>query len=160
VRAPTLAVILGLTIAAAAAAHDFRAGDIVIDHPWADPVIAGQPVGAAYMTIRNEGSAPERILGARTDVAERVELHAMTMVDGAMRMTPLETIEAPPGEEVVFAPGGAHLMLIGPNRAFAAGERFAMTLVLETAGEVEVEVHVQAPRAPSGESQDHDGHAP
>ncbi|NIR58361.1 MAG: copper chaperone PCu(A)C, partial [Gammaproteobacteria bacterium] len=126
-RMLTLATVIPLAFAASATAQDVRVGDIVIDHAWADPAVAGQPMAAGYLTIRNEGETADRIVAARTDVAERVEFHAMRMADGGMRMTPLETVEAPPGGEVVFAPGGAHLMLFGLTRGLAVGESFTMT---------------------------------
>jgi copper(I)-binding protein len=158
-RMLALAAALALTVAAGASAQEYRVGDIVIDHPWAEPVIAGQAVAPAYLTIRNEGRTADRILAARTDVAERVEFHAMRSVEGAMRMTPLETVEVRPGEETSFAPGGAHVMLIAPRRSLASGDRFAMTLELETAGEATIEFVVQT-RGDAASADHGSRHAP
>jgi len=48
------------------AAHDFRAGDLVIDHPWTRAVGASAPTAAGYMVIRNTGAAPDRLVAAET----------------------------------------------------------------------------------------------
>ncbi len=39
------------------AAHDFRAGELAIDHPWTRAVGTSAPTAAGYMVIRNTGSA-------------------------------------------------------------------------------------------------------
>ena len=138
------------------AAHDFRAGDLAIGHPWTRAVAARAPTAAGYMTIRNAGSAPDRLLGAETPQAGRVELHEMSMTDGIMRMRPVPGgIALPPGQEVRLAPGGLHLMLIGPQGDFAQGARVPLTLVFERAGRVEVELAVEAAGA---RGSGHDGH--
>ena len=138
------------------AAHDFRAGDLAIGHPWTRAVAARAPTAAGYMTIRNAGSAPDRLLGAETPQAGRVELHEMSMTDGIMRMRPVPGgIALPPGQEVRLAPGGLHLMLIGPQGEFAQGARVPLALAFERAGRVEVELAVEAAGA---RGSGHDGH--
>ena len=53
----TLALALG---AAPALAQEFKAGDIVIEKPWARATPKGAEVGGAYMTIENKGAMPDR----------------------------------------------------------------------------------------------------
>lgn len=137
------ATALALATAGGAFAHDFRVGDLVVDHPWASPVVTGQNVGGAFLAIRNEGETADRLVGARTDVADAVEFHAMVETDGVMSMTPLEAVESAPGETVEFAPGGAHFMLIGLNRPLGMNDHFDMTLEFENAGEVEVTFNIE-----------------
>ena len=65
---------LTLTLLAAFAAggarpHDFKAGDLVIDHPYAVPTVDGARTGAVYFrTLRNNGRLPDqsRQLAVRT----------------------------------------------------------------------------------------------
>ena len=158
------ASVLALAASGAAFAHDFRVGDLVVDHPWASPAVTGQNVGGAFLAIRNEGETADRLIAARTDVAETVEFHAMVETDGVMSMTPLEAVEAAPGETVEFAPGGAHFMLIGLNRPLGMEDHFAMTLEFENAGEVEVTFNIEtmamhmAPDAEAAGADAHDAH--
>ena len=126
-------------------AHDFRAGDLAIDHPWTRAVGAAAPTAAGYMVIRNTGAAPDRLVSAETPRAARVEMHAMSVTDGIMRMRPIDGgIALPPGGEVRFAPGSLHLMLIGPQGGFEQGARVPVTLVFERAGRITVELAVDA----------------
>lgn len=139
-----------------AAAHEFRAGDLVIGHPWTRAVAARAPTAAGYTTIRNGGSAADRLVGAETPQAGKVELHEMSLADGIMRMRPIpDGIAIPPGQEVRLATGGQHLMLVGPQGGFTQGARVPLTLVFERAGRVDVELAVEAAGA---RGTGHDGH--
>ena len=139
-----------------ATAHDFRAGDLQIGHPWTRAVAASAPTAAGYMTIRNAGAAADRLIGSEAPQASKVEMHEMSLTDGIMRMRPIPGgIAIPPGQEVRLAPGGQHLMLIGPQGGFTQGARVLLTLVFERAGRVDVELAVEAAGA---RGSGHDGH--
>ena len=60
--------------AAPALAQEFKAGDIVIEKPWARATPKGAEVAGAYMTIQNNGAAPDRLTGGSADFAT-VEIH-------------------------------------------------------------------------------------
>lgn len=138
------------------AAHGYQAGDLSIGHPWTRAVGAHAPAAAGYLVIRNTGTVPDRLVAAETPRARRIELHEMTMTDGIMRMRPIAGgILIPPGQEVTLAPGGLHLMIIGPDGSFRQGERIPATLMFERAGRVEVEFAVEAAGA---RGSGHDGH--
>lgn len=103
--------------------------------------------GAAYMTIRNGGAEPDRLVAGETAVAEVVEIHEIVEQEGVMEMRPLaEGLEVPAGGEVLLEPGGYHVMLIGLTEDLRNGMTFDLTLRFETAGEVVVPVRVR-PRA-------------
>lgn len=139
-----------------ATAHEFRAGDLQIDHPWTRAVAARAPTAAGYMTIRNGGAVADRLISAETPQAGRVELHEMSLNDGIMRMRPIPGgIVIAPGQEVRLAPGGQHLMLVGPQGGFTQGGRVPLTLVFERAGRVDVVLAVEAAGA---RGTGHDGH--
>src|SRR5689334_7323517 len=99
--------------ALAALAHDYKAGAITINHPWARATPQGATVGAGYFTLTNTGTAPDRLIGASAAAAGHVELHAMSMVDGVMRMRPVKDgVELKPGQTVEFKSNAFHLMLV------------------------------------------------
>ncbi len=141
-----------------ARAHDFRQGDLVIDHPYATPSLAGSRNGSVYFKgLRNEGGQADRLIAAQTAVAERVELHQMQMDGQVMRMREVSTIELPAGREVRLRHGGAgthHLMLVNLQQPLKDGDRFDLELVFEKAGARQVKVWVQAPRV-SAQSPQH-----
>jgi copper(I)-binding protein len=129
------------------AAHDYTLGDLRIGHPWTRATAAAGAAGAGYLTIRNTGQQPDRLLRAESALAGTVELHTMTMDQGVMRMRPVSEIAIPPGHEVKLEPGGLHVMLLDTRRRFQQRERVPLTLVFERAGRIEVELAVEAPGA-------------
>jgi copper(I)-binding protein len=144
-RAALAAGIAVVSLPSSVVAHEFRVGDLLIEHPWTRAVGDRAPTAAGYMVIRNAGATPDRLIAAETPRASRVELHEMSVTDGIMRMRPITGgIALPPGAEARLAPGGLHLMLIGPQGGFAQGARVPVTLVFERAGRVAVELAVEA----------------
>lgn len=141
--------------AAAVMAHDTKVGDLVIDHPYATPSLAGAATGAVYFrAIRNTGAEADQLLAARTPVAAAVSLHHMQMEGDVMRMRAVPAIDLPARSEVrlrhgsaAAAAGGHHLMLQGLKAPLRDGDRFALTLTFQRAGEREVMVWVQTPKA-------------
>lgn len=132
-------------------AHDFKQGDLVIDHPYATPSLAGTRNGSVYFKgLRNRGSQADRLIAAKSAVAERVELHQMQMDGQIMRMREVPAIELPARTEVNLRHGGAgthHLMLQGLKQPLKDGDRFDLELVFEKAGTRKVNVWVQTPRS-------------
>lgn len=143
-----LAVVLALA-AGTAAAHDYTAGTLKIGHPWARPTVAGQPVGGAYLKLENTGKQADRLLGGSSAAAERVELHEMARDGDVMRMREVAGIDVPPGGAVELKPGGYHVMLMGLKAPLQVGSSVPLTLRFEKAGEVKVELKVEAGSAAS-----------
>jgi copper(I)-binding protein len=142
-----LAAALAGTLSAPAAAQ----APVVVQEPWARAALQGR-TSAAYMTIENTTTALDRLVSATSPVARVVELHTHMMDGGVMRMRPVQAIEVNPGEPAVLRPGGLHIMLIDLARPLRAGETIPLTLRFEKAGDVTVNVAVQAAGA-SGAGQ-------
>lgn len=132
-----------LLAAPAAAHHDTRLGDLVIGHPWTRAMGAGQN-GAAFMTLRNTGQEPDRLVAASSPIARVVELHTHIREGEVMRMRPVQDIPVPPGQTVHLRPGGLHVMLIGLTEPLRQGTEVPLTLRFARAGEVTVRLEVQA----------------
>ena len=58
-------------------AHEFKTGDIEIIHPWSRATPDGARVAAGYLTIRNNGSAPDRLVAITGQITDRAEVHEM-----------------------------------------------------------------------------------
>ena len=139
------ALAVAAVIATTAFAHEFKLGDLMVDHPWARASIGKAKAGAAYLTIVNGGSEPDRLIAVETPAAKRAELHTHIMENGVMKMRPLTAVEVAPGEPTVFQPGGLHVMLMGLKAPLAEGETFPLTLSFEKAGKIEITVKIEAP---------------
>ena len=133
-----------LTVSMPAAAHEYIVGGIKIDHPWARATPPAASVGGGYVTLTNTGTEPDRLVSSSSPIAQNVEIHESSVVDGVARMRPLvEGIEIAPGATVMLKSGGAHIMFIKPTKRFVEGERFPATLKFEKAGTIVVEFAVQ-----------------
>lgn len=141
----SIVITAGLAVAGAAAAHEYTAGDLHIVHPHALPTAMAGLNGAGYVTIENKGKMADTLLGASSSIARSVEIHTMSMEGGVMRMRPLpQGVPVPAGGSADLGPGGTHLMLLGLNKALAAGDAVPLTLEFARAGKVKVELHVMA----------------
>jgi copper(I)-binding protein len=133
-----------------ALAHDYKAGAIVIDHPWTRATPRGATVGAGYFSLTNTGTTADRLVAATVAAADHVELHEMTMVDGIMRMRPVKDgIALEPGKKVEFKSNAFHLMLVDLKEPLQQGQRIKGTLTFEKAGTVEIEFAVEGIGGPA-----------
>jgi periplasmic copper chaperone A len=136
-----------LLIAFAIPALAQGAGDasIAVEQPWARATPAGAITGAAYMTLDNKSGTADRLTGASSDVAEKVQIHEMKVENGVMKMREVpDGLPIPAGGSVVLKPGSYHVMLIGLKKPLTAGEKIPLTLTFEKAGNISVTVPVQA----------------
>jgi copper(I)-binding protein len=153
-----------LAIAATANAHDYKAGELTIAHPYARATVPNQPTGAAYMTIENTGKGADKLLAASSPVAKSVQIHSMSMQGNVMKMREVSDLELKPSTKTELRPGdGYHLMLVGLKQPLKAGDKFPVTLSFEKAGKVEVSVWVEdknakAADAPKMEAGAHHNH--
>ena len=115
-----------------------RLGDLEIIHPFL-PSPASPSVAAVYLTVRNTGTAPDRLTGISTPAAASSMLMAEEPT-GAM--APLVDLEIPAHGEASLAPGHDHLMLENPTSTFKVGQEVRVTLRFAQAGSIAVEVPV------------------
>lgn len=112
---------------------------LFISAAWTRATVKTAKVGGGYITIKNYGDEPDRLLSGVAGFAERVQIHEMKLVDDIMRMRLLpDGVEIPAGGEVVLKPGGEHVMFMGLKRPLVEGEEIRASLVFEKAGEVPV----------------------
>ena len=127
----------------AAHAHEFKAGAITVGHPYARATAAGQPTGGGFMKLIN-GGGNDKLLSVSADVSKAVELHEMKMEGDVTKMRQVDGIELQAGKTVELKPGSYHVMFIGLKAPLKAGDSFPVKLKFEKAGEVTVDVKVEA----------------
>ena len=133
-----------LLLAAAAQAHHFSVGNLVIDHPWARPTTEGMPIGAAYLSISNHGAREDTLISAQTPVATRVEFHRTSFEAGMAKMRPAGSLVIQPGGTLTAAPGGLHLMLVDLKTPLLDGNTVPLVLKFKDAGEVTVQLKIES----------------
>jgi copper(I)-binding protein len=125
---------------------------IKIENAWARATPPGAKIAAGYMTIRNESSAPDRLVAASSPAAEKVQTH-VTMKEGdVFRMREVKGYEIPARGSFELKPGGAHLMLVSIKAPLQEGAQVPLTLRFERAGEVKTELQVGRLTAASKQS--------
>lgn len=142
-----------LTVAPSAGGAEMnRPASIQVEDAWARQAPMMPPMGqmgastgngAIYVTLRNEGSGADALLGATSTAAEDVELHETIRDGDVMRMRPVAKLEIPAGAALEMKPGGIHIMLINLRRGLRPGDRVPVTLTFEHAAPVSLEVQVR-----------------
>ncbi len=115
-------------------AHSYKIGDIAVGHPWALPGPA--PHGAAFVSLANRGRLADKLIGASSSIAQSA---ALRDAEGL----PSKGLAIEAGRPVAMRPGARHIALSGLERDLVVGDRFALKLRFENAGEVEVQVMVE-----------------
>ena len=143
-----------LLLAQAASAHEFKFGDLTIAHPWSRATLPGAKVAAGYLTVKNAGSSPDRLISMTADISGKAEIHEMTVKDGVMTMRPITGgLEIPAGGELKLEPGSYHIMFMELKAPAVEGVKFPGTLTFEKAGTVNVEFAVE-----KAGGEDHSAH--
>jgi periplasmic copper chaperone A len=155
------ALALGLAVSSPLAAHEYKAGDLTIVHPWSRATPPGAPVAGGFMTITNTGADADRLVSASFEGSARVEIHEMTMEGDVMKMAELKDgLPIPPGATVALKPGSYHLMFMELKAPLIEHERIKGSLTFERAGSIAVEFNIEAMGEKGGAhgGQDHSGH--
>ncbi|GHF73808.1 copper chaperone PCu(A)C [Seohaeicola zhoushanensis] len=139
----TLAALAGMTFAFPALAEG-----IEVTGAYARAASPSAKAGGVFMTLNNTGAEDDRLVGAASDVAMKVELHTHKKTgDGVMQMVAIEGgIALPAGASHDLARGGDHVMLMGLKRSLVQGDTVTLVLTFEHAGEMTIEVPVDLTR--------------
>src|SRR5688500_12797664 len=119
-----------------------------LESAWVRAAPPGATMLAGYAVLRNDCTKPVTVVGAESSDFASASLHATVSADGATRMRPAGTLVVAPGMKLTLAPGGTHVMLMGPRRALPDGEKIRLGLVLADGRKVfaEFDVRREAPR--------------
>ena len=150
---PLFALVTLLCVTLTATAHGFNVGDLEIAHPYAIATVQGQSVGGVYFKhIANKGDKADRLISTAvaSTVADKTELHTMNTENDVMRMREVTAIELPAKTTIPMTRGlkkdGYHIMLMGLKAPLKVGDKLAVKLKFERAGEVGVVVNVEPPK--------------
>lgn len=136
---------LVVTASHGASGGTFKVGSIIIENPWSRATPGGAKVAVGYLTIKNDGATPDRLVSATAAIAGRTEIHLMSMEDGVMKMRQVtDGLPVPANGSVVLEPNSYHLMFMDVTKPLKEGEQFPATLMLEHAGKVDVTFDVEA----------------
>lgn len=134
-------VFTALMILTCAPAH---AENLSVTKAYAFATVPVQKNGAVFLNAQNKGPENISITGAKTERAEKAELHTMSMDDNVMQMRQIEKFEIKRGEVLNLTPMGDHIMLMGLKNPLKVGENFPLILSTEN-GDITVDVQIVSP---------------
>ena len=119
--------------------HAAKVVGIAVTTPWLRATPKGAPVAGGYLTIKNAGGTPDRLIGASLPMAAKGEVHSMSMDNGVMHMRHLDDgLAIAPGQTIILAPGGDHLMFIKPTAPLKEGDTVTGSLTFARMGTIPV----------------------
>ena len=140
-------------------AHTYKADGLRVDHPYATRTPSGEKNSAVYFrSIDNVGKTADELIGARADIAERVDIRLTQLGASAAEDLLVKEVGLPSGQGPSFrhnAPNGYYLLLVNLNAPLKNGDRFPIWLMFRHAGEKKVMVWVQTPRGSQAPQHDH-----
>jgi copper(I)-binding protein/uncharacterized protein YcnI len=132
-------------------------GALALTGPFSRATPPNAPVAGGFLTIANTGAEDDRLTGAASEAAGRMEIHEMIMEGDVMKMRALEDgLPLPAGQTVELKPGGFHLMFMDLKQPLVEGETVEVTLTFEKAGQITVPLAIGARNAGAAL---HGGHA-
>jgi copper(I)-binding protein len=123
------------------------AGELTVMDAWMPQPLQGARAGAIYLKIENKGSEADQLLGVESPIAKQVMVHESKESGGVMKMLPRRSMEIAPHAVVELKPMGIHLMAMGLNSGLKKPATFPVTLKFKRAGDVTVDVVVEASNA-------------
>src|SRR5262249_25289685 len=101
--------VIAYAVIGTALATDYKVGSIAIINPWSRATPQGASTAVGYMTIKNTGTTPDRLIGGSVDVASGFQLHSMVMENGVAKMRELSAVEIKPGPTTRSKPDSYHV---------------------------------------------------
>lgn len=122
----------------------FAESRVVIEGAWVGEVPPSSPVAAAYMTIKNEGTADDKLLSVTCGICGSTMVH-QTVVDeeSVASMKMVDALVIPAGKSVELKPGGTHIMLMDLKEPVSGKEKIDLGLKFENAGDMKIEAPVR-----------------
>ncbi|MBA4172289.1 MAG: hypothetical protein C0511_06455 [Hyphomicrobium sp.] len=147
-----LSIGAAMVLAQPASAHEASAKGVTVVHPWARATPKGAAVGAAYLEIKTDEKTSDRLIGAKSAVAGKVEIHTHIHEGDVMRMRRIDGVDIKAGASHVLRPSGDHVMLMDLKQPLKEGDLLKLTLIFEKAGEIEVDATIEpiGARGPHG----------
>jgi periplasmic copper chaperone A len=126
-----------------AVAHSYQQGDIRIGHIWMVEPSVGDTSAAVNGPLFNTGKEQDRLIGASSSWAEKVEFDECKNDKGDVETKTLDAIILDSNKPVPLRSCGIYLNLVGLKKHPKAGEWVPLTLKFEKAGIAKVEVMVK-----------------
>lgn len=103
------------------------AAPLTVTDAWFRALPANLPAGG-YFTLHNGTNKTLTLDKAETQACGMLMLHKSEEMSGMASMSDVAQIDVPAGGTLAFAPGGYHLMCMGPTPMLKVGASVSVTL--------------------------------
>ena len=124
---------------------------IEVHSAWARPAAQGDN-GGVYFELHNHGSTPDEITSVSSNVADAVEIHESKMEGDVMKMEMLTSLPIDAYADMIFEPGGLHVMLVNLHQELKLDDEFEIVLHFKNHEDITVHVIVKD----TAPEEDHD----
>ena len=136
--------------------QSFAGNSITVSGAYTRPSPPSAASASGYLTIVNDGTRADKLIGVSSNVASKVEVHQMKMEGDIMKMAPVEGgLDIPAGGTVALEPMGYHLMFMQLLMPFKQSECVEVVLQFANAGELPIELNIGT-LSQDGPVMDHD----
>lgn len=138
-------VFLAATLSVPALAQEFRAGNVIVTHPWMRATVKAKFAATVLFDITLVGTENDTLLSASSPIAGAVDIREAATFDSIYRSVRVEEAQIKPGSYRLSS-DDIHLMLLQAP-ILQEGTTVPIKLVFENAGELEIQVPVLNVRA-------------
>jgi copper(I)-binding protein len=136
-RIYALTLALGILLSACTAPADME-----VQQAWVRPTAKGENA-AVYLTLYNHMDTADELLSVSAPVADVVEIHESKMENDIMQMNMLMSLPLAADEELIFTPGGLHIMLVNIKEELVLGGHIDIILHFKNHADIAVDVHIE-----------------
>ena len=112
---------------------------------------------AGYLTIHNTSNSDTKLIAVSSSIAERIEIHQMSMDNDIMKMRPLKDgLIIPANSTAYLKPGDFHLMFFGLKKQINPMETYVINLTFKNLGTIAV--HALVKPSENDEKLNHEKH--
>lgn len=115
----------------------------VVKNAWIPEQPPGAMANAVFMVIDNPSDQMVALDKVSARGFKEVQMHESVEVNGMHKMIEQKQIDVPAHGHTALAPGGYHIMLIGPSKRLTAGETLPVTLHFSDGSQQTIDVPVR-----------------
>lgn len=132
--------------------------DILVSEGHVRATIPGTSISAAYMRIKNLTTSNLILIGASSEVSNRIEIHEHVMTGDMMKMQQRQSLSISPNHEVVLQPSGYHLMIFNLIEPLKDNTEISLTLHFSDNVDIDVTLPVKGINRSSKQKSTHHHH--
>ena len=112
--------------------------------PWIKLMVGNHKVTSGYLKIKNLSNENLKLVSVSSEFSEKTEIHNMKVIKNVMIMNKVDSaVLLPPNKEIVFSPGGLHIMFIKLNKEIFLNEIKNVFFEFEKRGTIKIPMKVK-----------------